>query len=801
MVSLEVRLMSFQRIIFVLSLLGWICFSASAQTAKSDTTVYQSLEGISTNKTSKKRSDNFGFKISLNSSSIVLDKFWRFHPGDSAHWKSPHYNDRHWQAFAETIEAIEKKQRTKEEKEEEEVEESDDNDSDQKRKKKKKDPQLVAFEKKWMFRKAYFKTLHAIYPLGWFRINLKVPSRLIGKPLALELKQSGACEVYLDGQKLIDYGKVSNQAKDEVRYNPHELPVPFSLLDTQLHVLAIRYSDHSPIQEGFVISIDEMSESLNSNTTYTKFIMGFPVALFGFFGALFLVHLLIFLFERTKTFNLFYSFFVGSMALTFLLPVVYFNINNPDVSERIHFYSDFILPVYLITLISLLYVLFKDMKSKFYLFQVALAVLITILTIFENEYKSSLSGLLAILVYIDSFRLSLKALNRKLEGARYVGAGVLGSTIFFIASFLWLIFGAVWAGNNDGNGIVVVLIGFFSLIALAIMSLPLSVTVYLAFDFSKTNQGLKKQLDNVKELSKLNLEKEQEKQQILASQKSELEKQVALRTAEVVEQNRIISIKNQEVKESLQYASRIQSAILPSLDRLRLTLPDCDCLLKPKEVVSGDFYFVHHLENKVVFAVIDCTGHGVPGALMSMIGSMMLNQIVAEREITSPAEILMEMNRWINETLKQNLHGLGTQDGMDALIAVYEPLNKQLTFAGAMRPLYLIQPVLEHPEVIEFKGTKRSIGGDNLDRKISFSEQKLSLKSGDVIYLFSDGYADQFGGPAGKKMMVKNFKQLLISIHHLPLDKQISLLEERFEEWRGAHEQLDDVCVMGLRIP
>ncbi len=787
---------------FFLLLFGLLpILSFSQLTPKEDTVVYFSLDNLSLGKKVKKKSESFGLKVSLSSTSVELDKFWRYHPGDSSQWKSLSYQDSHWKTFAEQIEEIKAKSKAQASKNEDEEEDNADEEDKPKKSKRKKDPEKVAFEKKWMFRKGYFQTLHSTYPIGWFRIYIKIPASMIGKPIGMELKQSGASEIYLDGQKLADFGKVSQVASQEERYNPHDLPVPIALLDTQLHLLAIRYSDHSPLKGGFSVSLDEMGESISNQITYTKFIMGFPAALFGFFSALFVVHLMIYLFERSKTFNLFYSFFIGSMALIYLLPVVYFNIHNPDISARIHFYSDFILPVYLITLISLLYVLFKDMKSKFYLFQVAIAVLVTVLTILENENRSSLLGLLAVLVYIDSFRLSIKALNRKMEGSRYVGAGVLGSTIFLLFAFFWLIFGAFWAGSNDGNGIIAILIGFFTLVALAIMSLPLSVTVYLAFDFSKTNQGLKKQLVNVKELSNLNLQKEQEKQQILADQKSELEKQVILRTAEVVEQNRIISIKNQEVKDSLHYASRIQSAILPSLDRLRLVIPDCDCLLKPKEVVSGDFYFVHSLSDKVLFAVIDCTGHGVPGALMSMIGSMMLNQIVAEREITSPAEILTEMNRWVNETLKQNMHGLGTQDGMDALIAVFEPATKKLTFAGALRPLYLIRNASEPAELEEFKGTKRAIGGDNLDRKIAFEEHSITLASGDAIYLFSDGYADQFGGPKGKKMMVKSFKLLLESIHTLPMDKQIILLEERFEEWRGNNEQLDDVCVMGLRIP
>lgn len=787
------------RLLFTL-LLCFFVFIAKATTQLSpDTIVYHSLHDLVIDKVSKKKSTDFGIKFSLSSTSVSINKFWRFKPGDSIQWKNSAYSDQHWSTFAEFAAQnipVAKPINSND------SEINDEEEDSKPKRKRKKDPQLIAFEKKWLFRQGYFKEIYAKNPIGWFRTHIKIPEALIGKPLALEVRQSGASEIYLDGKKIVEYGKVSSKASEEIRHNPHELPVPFSLMDTGLHVLSIRYSDHSTIQEGFKISIDEMNESVASYTTYTKFVMGFPVALFGFFAALFLVHLLIYLFERSKTFNLFYSFFVGSMALIFLLPVVYFNIHNPDISDKIHFYSDFILPVYLITLISLLYVLFKDMKSKFYLFQVLISILVTLLIIFENDYQSSLTGILALLVYIDSFRLSLKALNRKQEGARYVGAGVLGSTVFFFLGFIWLVFGAFWASSSaEEAGVVILLIGFFTFIALAIMSLPISVTIYLAYDFSKTNQGLIKQIENVKELSRQNLEKEQEKQQILADQKSELETQVAHRTAEVVEQNRIISIKNQEVKESLQYASRIQSAILPSLEKLRLTIPDCDCLLKPKEVVSGDFYFVHQFEDKVLFAVIDCTGHGVPGALMSMIGSMMLNQIVVEREINSPAEILAEMNRWIHETLKQNLHGLGTQDGMDAAIAVFEPQSRTLTYAGAMRPLYLIQNIQQEAELNEIKGTKKSIGGDHLDRKIHFSEVTLTLNQGDVIYLFSDGYADQFGGSMGKKLMLKNFKNMLLGMAQLPMDKQILLLEERFEEWRGNHEQIDDVCVMGLRIP
>ncbi len=324
----------------------------------------------------------------------------------------------------------------------------------------------------------------------------------------------------------------------------------------------------------------------------------------------------------------------------------------------------------------------------------------------------------------------------------------------------------------------------------------------------------------------LNLKIEQEKKQAIAKEKEEYQKkirniliggilttilllvvalysyiqkkkanEIIFKQKEEVElQKQKIEEKNTEITDSINYARYIQNSILPDLSKINELFPDSFVLYKPKDVVSGDFYWFDKTSNYVFLAAADCTGHGVPGALMSMLGNDKLHY-AKNSNITDPGEILSFVNLGIKSSLKQNELSSTSNDGMDIALCSYNLSTSTLKFSGANRPLWLVR----NKTLIETKPTKASIGGTTTDNQI-FTSHTIKLELNDTIYLATDGFADQFGGEKGKKMMSKNFKELLLEIQDLNMHEQKNILEEKFAGWKGEFEQVDDVLVIGFRV-
>ena len=281
-----------------------------------------------------------------------------------------------------------------------------------------------------------------------------------------------------------------------------------------------------------------------------------------------------------------------------------------------------------------------------------------------------------------------------------------------------------------------------------------------------------------------------------------------------------IELKNRDITDSINYSKRIQDAILPSLELKHKLFPASFILFKPKDIVSGDFYWFNHSPSnslnehgeKRIIACCDCTGHGVPGALMSMIGNNILNQIVNEKGITSPAEILNQLHKEVRKALKQEGKS-ATRDGMDIALVTFTS-ETEIVYAGAQRPLWIVRPqppigeqaahqtlsTDQNAIIEELKADKISIGGLQSETERKFTEHKISLNKGDTIYIFSDGFVDQFGGTEGKKFMTKNFKQLLLTIHSKPMTEQESIINRTLKEWKGNRDQIDDILIIGIRI-
>ena len=272
---------------------------------------------------------------------------------------------------------------------------------------------------------------------------------------------------------------------------------------------------------------------------------------------------------------------------------------------------------------------------------------------------------------------------------------------------------------------------------------------------------------------------------VTQKQKVTIEKQ----KGEVEQQKEIIEEAHKEITDSIQYAKRIQSAILPPPKLVKEYLPESFILYKPKDVVAGDFYWMEPVGNTVLFAAADCTGHGVPGAMVSVVCNNGLNRSVREHNLTDPGEILTQTREIVIEEFEKSEEDV--KDGMD--IALCSLQGNKLVYAGANNPLWIIR----NGEVLETKANKQPIG--KFDNPQPYTSHNFELQQGDTVYLFSDGYADQFGGEKGKKYKSGNFKKFLVSIQHLSMAEQQTRLEQEFDRWRGELEQIDDVCVIGVR--
>ncbi len=280
-----------------------------------------------------------------------------------------------------------------------------------------------------------------------------------------------------------------------------------------------------------------------------------------------------------------------------------------------------------------------------------------------------------------------------------------------------------------------------------------------------------------------------------------LEMKVVERTEEVVRQKEEVERQSRKVVElyknvtdSIRYAKRLQDSILPPDKRIRELLPESFVFYRPKDIVSGDFYWVDRIDDRVAFAAVDCTGHGVPGAFMSLIGHNGLNQAVREQGRSRPSEVLKVLNKIAFDALHKDREEMMVRDGMDMALCNYDPQRMVLEYAGANSPLYLVRG----QEVLRFTPDKRPIGSFDLEGH-AFTDHRIKLEQGDMVYIFSDGYADQFGGPRGKKFLYKRFRDLLLEVSRFPIEQQRSMLDEAFKGWRGAHEQVDDILVIGMR--
>ena len=259
--------------------------------------------------------------------------------------------------------------------------------------------------------------------------------------------------------------------------------------------------------------------------------------------------------------------------------------------------------------------------------------------------------------------------------------------------------------------------------------------------------------------------------------------------------NKLLAYQKKQITDSIEYASRIQTAILPPTEYIESVIPEHFIFYKPRDIVSGDFYWLTHKDGKIVLAAVDCTGHGVPGAFMSMLGFAFLNEIVNKESELKANTILNQLRSYVKTSLHQTGKENETKDGMDIALCIIDPENLKMQYAGAYNPLYLIR----NQDIISFKADRMPIG-IHIIEKDSFTNHECDLMKGDTIYIFTDGYIDQFGGDGKRKFKMAPFRDLLISMNDKSMKEQERILEDEFLQWKGDHEQIDDILVMGIKV-
>ena len=625
----------------------------------------------------------------------------------------------------------------------------------------------------------------------WITLNTEcaLSPKLLHREYTIKYKVKGSLLISVNGEKILETGAFA-KSRSLVSQMQSGF-VNFTVHDTLL-TMQVTYRQHTQAA-GKRLSIaignadwGEESKTEQQQEKYMTYATG------AFYFAFAIVFLLLFVFNRTQFENLYFALFCLFVSVYILIDLLY----DSFLLDHISKYSI----VIAIEFLSLFFatILVGKPKTKIPLCIIFLLGLITChpYFLYLND-DTTLSTVFDFLFAFLLFLVSLSALYFLLQGfgkkkweAKSILYGSLAGS--FIGVILPILLAIAFPAKYPHWVSQYKILGYLSSIGFSLY--PLTAAYVIGKRSGINQKQLLAHVNQIEKLSQENLQKEQEKKKILEEQNSQLELKVKERTGELAAKNDLITLKNKEITDSLIYAKRIQAAILPDKKMMLNSFDDAFILYLPKDIVSGDFYSFMRKENKIIIAAADCTGHGVAGAFMSMIGTSLLNQIINEKNITAPASILEHLNDGIITALKQKESD--TNDGMDISMCTFDLDAMTGEFAGANRPLLL----LRKGELTTYKPNKLPIGGLQIVADKKYTTTQIDLVKDDHIYFYTDGYADQFGGTMGKKLMIKKFKESLLAIENKTMSEQKDHLRRFFYEWKGHHDQVDDVLVIGIKI-
>ncbi len=667
---------------------------------------------------------------------------------------------------------------------------------------------------------------YPIFGYATYRLKIELPENHENIKFKLPAQIYSASKIWINDKLFYTSGIVGATKKEEkakyVRFEEmfsndieaDESNIIIITIQVSNHILGSYYSGLSqPIELG---KADKILFTENYKTL-------FDAAIIGFFLLMGVYHLFLFFYRRDEISTLIFAilsliFFVRSLATTGIL--MRFFIDDVGIAFRIHYIP---IPLY-IALITLFFSkLLPGTVHKFMLkLIIGVSAILFLIIIFSPVYLVCYLNTYLILLIMPSIIYLLvmlfRAILKKEQGAKWAFVGLL---VLFLANT-----------NDMLVALDIIKTTYKSNLGFSIYILFQAINIAERFSISfKNNLKLSKTLDyQNKNLEKIVdertkevqiqkqeiLEKNEElnqinddvtnKNAILSQQKEEIQAQSEelIATSEALEiQNTKLEFQHEQITSSVRYALSIQQAMLPFHDRMNKHL-DVFVLFRPKDIVSGDFYWYMHLpatnkyDEKIFIVAVDCTGHGVPGAFMSMIGTQILNKIVNEDKITDPAEILLQLHKGVVYALKQEK--TNNVDGMDVCLCKIEERKEEkiITFAGAKRPLYYFEK--EKNELTKLKGDRKTIGGKIGRNQItSFTNQEIILQKNDLIYLTTDGYIDQ-NNKERKRFGSKNLEELINNISNKTLEEQKQILENKLDNWKIGTEQRDDITILGIRL-
>jgi len=636
-----------------------------------------------------------------------------------------------------------------------------------------------------------FKTVKALY-----KSTFHVRPELLNKIYSLRYSLEGSTIIKMNGVELISTGKFAKQDnKDLQRLSQSEF-INFIIKDSILTIEAIYIPTAEDYDFGLTLGQTKWSEKRieeNVEEGQDSFALGFYYLAFG------IVFLFLFIFYNVIRENLYFAAFCIMASLTFLIDEIPFEV--PGNLQGFFF-------IFSIEFLSMFFakILINKEKSKVPLLILLGLAIVSNLPFVQVAFSSNHIGFsadgtgspllwivvtLIILILFYTFFNALYFLVQGFGQKRWEARSIV--YICSVATLLFII-NAIIASNAKASNLEEINVTMRYLSNIAFCIYPLSAAFVLGKRSGYNQKQLLTLIQSIQKLSEENLQTEIEKKRILEGQKLELEKKVIERTSEVMLQKEEIEIKNKSITDNMNYAKRIQSAILPNINLIYNSLENSFIIYYPKDIVSGDFYTFAEKNNRTLIIAGDCTGHGVSGAFMSMIGVSLINRLINENGITEPNLILNLLNSAVIETFRQSESE--SNDGMDVAVCSFDFHNNELHFAGANRPLWIVR----EGTILVTNPDKFPIGGLQMAADRSFKNNVIKLQKNDSVYIFTDGYADQFGGENGKKMMTAKFKEKLIAIQTLSMREQEEELKTHFQTWKGNHEQVDDVLVIGIRV-
>lgn len=605
---------------------------------------------------------------------------------------------------------------------------------------------------------------------------------------------------------------------DELVYDSNALVLEMKdnkLDSTSLSSVYIRFYDHDHTIPELIIYIWDLESGIYRVSRWLE--RGekherFNGMIYGILGLIFLISIILFITQKQKEYILYsmYILFITVFMIT-MGGTMFKNLRQLDFLflqlsgiTAVFFYFRFLLLV--VDYKELPRFLVRLFKSFNYTYLVLVCIIIVFLVVLKspgNVYNFTIIP--AALVYL----LPVIIVNVVLLGSKIFLNRLfsIGSLILFV-SFIYMALGVL---INLPEG--------YTVIRLAIVAQVLTFAYLLVYKMRmsekqrlESQEKLVVQLqENEKLQEKVNRELEQkvkERTQEIVQQKEEIETQ----RDDLARQRDLVEGQKQEITDSITYARRIQTAVLPSTEELEELLPEHFVLFKPRDIVSGDFYWIKQIKNFTILVAADCTGHGVPGAFMSMLGVSMLNEIVGRSRLDSAGEFLDRLRQKVKTTLSQEGKEMEQKDGMDMGLAILDKESNEMQYAGAFNPIYIVRKASssKDKELESFKSLEEDgrvlyeVKGDRQPISIylqesNFKTNYIKLKKDDTLYMFSDGYADQIGGPNEKKFMIKTFKKLLLGIQNQSMLEQKKILDSTLEEWKQEVKQVDDILVFGIR--